>query len=399
MPHQTVAAPRRSTLREDIDGSRATVREIIQQPDVWREAFDNVESRRAALDAFVGPLLARPDLRIVLTGAGTSAFAGDIAAPALMRALHRRVDAIATTDIVSNPREHFAEDLPTLLVSFARSGNSPESLAATHLADECLNDVSHLVLTCDEQGRLYTEHSTRENSLALLMPERANDRGFAMTSSFTSMLLSCLLILRPAPAADVEALTTAATHIIESRFEQIAALAEAGHKRIVYLGAGALSGLARESALKLLELTAGQVVTYFDSALGFRHGPKAVLNDETLVIVFVSSDPYTREYDLDIADELRSSIGVDNVVVVAAGVRQEGGANWFLEGLEGLDDAFLAVAYAVVAQLVGLSFSLELGMTPDNPFPGNEVNRVVQGVIIHPLFSASDRAPKTGATS
>jgi len=115
------------------ESGAATVREILQQPDVWREALDNLLRNADALDAFLAPLLARPNLRIVLTGAGTSAFVGSIAAPALSRLLDRRVDAIATTDIVSNPRVYFAEDLPTLLVSFARSGNSPESSAATEL--------------------------------------------------------------------------------------------------------------------------------------------------------------------------------------------------------------------------------------------------------------------------
>ena len=116
-------------------GAEATIREINQQPDVWLEASRNIEDQRDSLNAFLNPLLARTDLRIVLTGAGTSAFVGSIAAPALSRLLHRRVDAIATTDIVSNPQVYFAEDVPTLLVSFARSGNSPESSAATQLAD------------------------------------------------------------------------------------------------------------------------------------------------------------------------------------------------------------------------------------------------------------------------
>jgi tagatose-6-phosphate ketose/aldose isomerase len=53
--------------------------------------------------------------------------------------------------------------------------------------------------------------------------------------------------------------------------------------------------------------------------------------------------------------------------------------------LAGIDDGYLAVAYVVVAQILALSFALEVGTTPDNPFPGGSVNRVVKGVRIHEL--------------
>jgi tagatose-6-phosphate ketose/aldose isomerase len=375
-----------------IPGAEATVREIIQQPDVWREASKNIETQRESLDEFLSPLLARADLRIVLTGAGTSAFVGSVAAPALSRLLNRRVDAVATTDIVSNPRLHFAEDVPTLLVSFARSGNSPESSAATKLADEVLTDVSHLVLTCDETGGLYLDHHDQEHSKIVLMPARANDAAFAMTSSFTSMLLSSLIIFGGENASAVESLSVAAARVLETHERRIRELADGGFERVVYLGSGPLAGLARESALKLLELTAGKVISYHDSSLGFRHGPKSVLNDKTLVFVYVSSDPYTRQYDLDIIAELRSAIPAGNVVVISSTALpvEFAGQTVVLGELEALDDAFLAVGFVVVAQLLALSFSLRLGLTPDNPFPGGDVNRVVEGVRIHPLRGAGD---------
>ncbi|MGN6744034.1 MAG: SIS domain-containing protein, partial [Amnibacterium sp.] len=126
-------------------GGEATGREIARQPDVWRELAALLAGQRAELDAFLAPLLARPDLRVVLTGAGTSAFAGGVAAATLTRHRGRRFEAVATTDIVASPLAALGEDVPTLLVSFARSGNSPESVAATRLADEVLSDVHHLV--------------------------------------------------------------------------------------------------------------------------------------------------------------------------------------------------------------------------------------------------------------
>ena len=368
-------------------GSEATIREILQQPEVWREASKNVALQRQRLDSFLAPLLARDDLRIILTGAGTSAFAGSVAAPVLARIMNRRVEAIATTDLVSNPREFLAEDVPTLLVSFARSGNSPESTAATRLADEVLSDVSHLVLTCDATGRLFADHNGRDDSLVVLMPAIANDEGFAMTSSFTSMLLSALLILAGDDAASVDALSDAASRVLATSRGAIEELAGSGFERVVFLGSGPLAGLARESALKLLELTAGKVVSYHDSSLGFRHGPKSVLTDRTLVLVYVSSDPYTRQYDLDIIAELRSAIPADNVIVVESASASADERTIVFEGLDGIEDALLAAPFVLVAQLLALSFSLRLGLTPDNPFPSGVVNRVVQGVHIHALGS------------
>ena len=369
-------------------GGEATAREISQQPAVWREVENIVTSRRDDIAAFLRPLLEHPDLRVVLTGAGTSAFAGEILAPALSRRMGRRVDAVATTDIVSNPEEYFADDRPTLMVSFARSGNSPESVAATEFADQCLSECHHLVLTCDRNGRLYEKHAQSAGSFVLLMPEATNDQGFAMTSSFTSMILAAWLILGIVADSDelVGRLATAAEGILATRQEDIMRLASSGYERIVYLGSGPLKGLAHESSLKLLELTAGEIVTYFESPLGFRHGPKSILDDRTLAVCYISGDPYTRKYDLDLLAELKRSMRPGSVIAV--GATDAGTADpsfWLLEGLEGVEDAALALPFVVVAQLIGLCFSLALGYTPDNPFPDQEVNRVVQGVSIHPL--------------
>jgi tagatose-6-phosphate ketose/aldose isomerase len=368
----------------------ATWREINQQPAVWREVAATLSGRSAEVRAFLEPLLARPDLRIVLTGAGTSAFVGEVLGPALSRSLHRRVDAVATTDVVSNPLESFAEDLPTLLVSFARSGDSPESVTATHLAEQCLSSVHHLVVTCNPDGQLARDHGASPSSLVLLMPVASNDRGFAMTSSFTSMLLAGWLVLSgTGDDGDLVDRLAAAAEDLLGLADRVGELASRAYQRVVYLGCGPLGGLARESALKLLELSAGGVVSYFDTALGFRHGPKAVLDERTLVVVYRSNDAHTRRYDEDIAEEIRRAIGGDNVLVLAGG--DDGaaarGESWEVAGLADVNDAVLALPFAVVAQLLALRFSLELGLAPDNPFPDGQVNRVVQGVTVHPLLA------------
>lgn len=368
-------------------GAAITTREIRQQPALWREVAVAAAARRVHTEQFLTPLLRRENCRIVLTGAGSSAFVGDILAPALSRQLRSRVDAVATTDIVSNPREAFAEDVPTVLVSFARSGDSPESVAAPQLADQYLREVHHVIVTCDGQGQLYRNHQDANRSLMLLMPPQANDQGFAMTSSFTCMTLAGWLTFTQVtpPQTTIDRLVSAGERVVKDSLQTASALAARGYHRVVYIGSGALTGLAHESALKLLELTAGRTVTYFDSALGFRHGPKSVLDERTLAVVYLSNDPYTRLYDQDIAEELREAIGPDNVLLIGARRSERlGQCGGQVSDLDDSEDVLLSLPFVIYAQTLGIQFALALGSSPDNPFPSGEVNRVVQGVIIHP---------------
>ncbi|MGH2909282.1 MAG: SIS domain-containing protein [Solirubrobacteraceae bacterium] len=372
----------------DACGAGHTAAEIAQQPDLWLEIAASAGAFGDSEGGFLRSVLQRAGLRILLTGAGSSAFAGQVLAPVLARRLRRRVEAISTTAIVASPREALAEDVPTLLVSFARSGDSPESVAAIELAEQCLSECFHVIVTCNHDGRLVHGRAADDRTRVLLLPAAANDRGFAMTSSFTGMVLAGRMILDDGfDEHAVRRLADAARRVLDERTAEIAEIAARGYSRVVCLGSGALRGLAAESALKVLELTAGGVVATSESALGFRHGPKAVLDGRTLALVYVSNDPYTRRYDRDILTELRHSISAEDLVAVAAGdVDPAAGETvWPLAGLREVDDGALALPAVLHAQLIALSLSMRMGLTPDNPFPTGEVNRVVEGVTIHPL--------------
>lgn len=366
-------------------GARWTVREIMHQPAVWAEALqalgDNVGVQR-----FIAAQLAAPNLRIVLTGAGTSAFIGECLAPAIGAATGLRVEAIATTDIVSGPGLCLAEDVPTLLVSFARSGNSPESVAAVQLADRFVKDCRQLVITCNANGELAREMARRDGTKcrAVVLPDATHDRGFAMTSSFTTMLLVAARCFGIAQHADM---LTAAARRLMPQVPQQCALWVGRFERVVYLGSNELKGLAREAALKLLELSDGRIVSLHDSPLGFRHGPKTIVNGATLVVIFLSSDPYTRKYDLDLLRELRADGRAGKVLVMGAlgDDLMADGDTLDLAGAQGLTDVELAPLYILFAQWFALQQSLALGLTPDNPSVCGTVNRVVQGVTIHPV--------------
>jgi tagatose-6-phosphate ketose/aldose isomerase len=271
-------------------------------------------------------------------------------------------------------------------VSFARSGGSPESLAAFELAER-LADVHHLVVTCNPAGGLAQRARTARNALLLLLPEETHDRSFAMTSSFTCMMYAALNALRGLEAArsTLDAVVSATEHALEHEAARMRGLATAGIERVVYLGSHVLHGLARESALKLLELTDGECVAIHETPLGFRHGPKTIVNDRTLVVVFVSNDRCTRRYDLDLVAELgRDSVAARIVAVTAQGMDDLPGVEIVrIPHLAAAEDIELVFPFVALAQTHAFHASLARGLAPDSPNRAGTVNRVVQGVRIH----------------
>jgi tagatose-6-phosphate ketose/aldose isomerase len=364
-----------------------TAREICQQPESWRRTAERLRAERQRIDAFLGPILAKADCRIILSGAGTSAFVGTTLAPALSRLLGRPFEAIATTDLVTGPAQYFRRDEPTLLVSFARSGNSPESVAAIELARAGLRECYHLALSCNAEGALYELCKDDPSSLAVLMPKETNDRAFAMTSSFTSMLFAAIAVFTGIDsfAARAEPLAAVAERLIEDGNDEIRSLAQLNCSRVVYLGCNEMKGLAQEASLKLLELTDGEVLAMHESPLGVRHGPKTIVNPDTLVMLFMSADGYARKYDMDILDELVNDARAKRIIALSAPVELEAHRpeQFFIPGAERFTDLELLFPYIVFAQLYGLHHALEVGNRPDNPNASGTVNRVVQGVRIH----------------
>ncbi|SDS43462.1 SIS domain-containing protein [Actinoplanes derwentensis] len=352
--------------------SSFTRAEIEQQPAMWRATRDVVADRRIEIG---------PGTRVVLTGAGTSAYAGELLAPELSRILVRPIEAIATTDIVADPATVTIGDRPLLLVSFARSGNSPESLAAVALAPH----ARHLIITCNADGELARRYRAADNADVIVLPPETNDRGFAMTSSFTSMILAAYLLLAGSSPTAVDDLAASAESVLAAAGTITEAVTALRPDRIVYLGSGGLKGLAHEAALKCLELTAGDIPALGESTLAFRHGPKSVLTPQTLAIVFASGDAYRRAYDLDLVRELTVTLGPERVIVISSTPPEAAATHWPVPRPDGLPDVLWALAAVIPAQLTALTCSLNLGHTPDNPFPGGEVNRVVQGVTIHPF--------------
>lgn len=352
-----------------------TAKEIQQQPDIWREAAINVNNERVELSQWLTPILTKNNVRIILTGAGTSAYVGDAIAPHLSEQLGRVVEAISTTNIVSSPKQYLLKNVPTLLVSYGRSGSSPESVAAVNLVSTLVDECYHLILTCNPDGELAQCAKGKENFYSLLMPESSLDQSFAMTSSFTSMLVSTIAIFQQ-DDGQLEIAAQWAENLMNNCVEQIKEKALRPTQRLVFLGAGGLEGIAREAALKVLELTAGQVLSCCESPLGFRHGPKSLIDSSTEVVLLSSNDTYTRQYDQDLLLELQR----DNQALAITTLTR----NTFQHPSE-LDDVWAGLPYIVYCQLLAFFKSMHANLTPDNPCPTGEVNRVVQGVTIYPL--------------
>jgi tagatose-6-phosphate ketose/aldose isomerase len=367
-------------------GALWTAREIEQQPQMLQRTHSQLAGLHAELQKFIAPVADNPLARVILTGAGTSAYIGQCLATVLDRQLAARVDAVPTTDIVSCPHLHLDAGQPLLLVSFGRSGNSPESIQAVTLAESLVKDVRHLVVTCNRDGALTT--ARLRQAMTLVLPEETHDVSFAMTSSFSCMMYATLVAFSKPGAYDgrIGAIAQSMRRVIQDTHHVAQELARGQYERVVYLGSGPFQGLAREATLKLGELTNGAIATCFDTPLGFRHGPKTFINPRTLVIAFVSNDSLTRKYDHDLLDELRRDGRAARVIELTARPRNDVARDTLhVPGMAEAADVELLWPYVAIAQLYAFHQSRTLGLSPDNPNKEGTVNRVVQGVRLYPL--------------
>ena len=371
-------------------GGQYTAQEIAQQPAVWEQLAATLEQVHPQLDVFLDDWLRESGHRVIFTGAGSSGFIAEMVADQINAQWPVDVRAVHTTSLLTHPSLYLERDRPTLLVSFARSGSSPESTAAVDLVREQVTTSRFLDITCNADGELARRGRDRADTFTLLMPEASCDRAFAMTSSLSCMMLAALCVFDTAPwPPRIQRVRTLADHgrdALAAWEERVAALAQSAYTRVIYLGSGPFEALARECALKLLELTAGRVLALANTPLGFRHGPKSTLDRETLVVVLRSSQPLARRYEQDLLDELRREGVAGRVVSVGPrDVQQtrDNEAGDFTIAAPDLPDAWLAPLWLTMAQRYALQRSAALGFTPDNPFPDGTVNRVVQGVTIH----------------
>ena len=351
-----------------------TLAEILQQPSTWRDTA-------ARLDAHADFFAAQCESvdAIVLTGSGSSYYLCEGLAPTLQAALGRPVTAVPAGSLLTHWRGLLPPG-PTLLVSFARSGDSPESAAVVDTLLAEAPECRHLFVTCNAEGRLATHY--RDRAATWLLDPRTNDRSLVMTSSYSNLLLSGLALAGQPLAARAERAAAAAERVVAGAGDALARYVEADIGSILYLGSGARVGSAHESALKLLEMTGGRVRTHVETYLGLRHGPMSALRHDTRVVAFLSADPAVRGYEDDLLRELsRKGLGLQRVLVGANPERSRCSDDDLAIDVD-VDDAIAPLTDAVIGQLLGLFRCLAFGLHPDEPSQG-VITRVVERFAIH----------------
>ena len=363
-------------------GWRYTLTEIFQQPELWRRTAELAASLACQrLDQI------RRNQLVVLTGSGSSHFVGECIAPAIQRRTGRATLALGSGELLLARRDLLPPQRPLLLVSFARSGNSPESGA---LIDSCLEQepaVEHLVVTCNPTGNVaqrWGAGGERRVSVEVLDP-RTCDKSLVMTSSFTNLALAGLALgYADSPKSylrHAETLVRVGLDLLDGWPERLESLARKPFARMIALGSGGQFGAARESALKMLEMTDGRVSTQAESWLGFRHGPMCAFGQDCLLVLFFSREQARRAYQLDVLREIRDKGLGGTVLAIGREIPRELLSDGDLlvdpQGLTELPDEWAAVAATVVGQLLGFFRCLEEGLQPDLPAGSGAISRVV----------------------
>jgi tagatose-6-phosphate ketose/aldose isomerase len=346
-----------------------TLPEILQQPILWPNTVGRVRAASERLN--LAQRLAR--VCVLLTGAGSSAYAAAAVAPAWPCAT-----AVPTTDLLLDAERYLVD--VRAVISLARSGDSPESAAVVKRARALNPQILQLAITCNDESSLA---QSGLDGLVVLDP-RTNDRSLVMTGSFSNLVLAGLSLAQPYAAAEsADRASERARALLPEIEKQCQRIAAQAGDRIAVLSSSPLLGWGKEAGLKILEMTAGRFPVVSETYLGLRHGPMSFLRPDTLVLCLLSSDPTRRLYELDLIKELRAK-----KLGYLAGIT----------GPHGVDENFDEVVPAVlpdaaddlrtpfeilIPQLLGYHLSVGAGLNPDNPSPDGVINRVVQGVRIH----------------
>lgn len=367
-----------------------TAKEITQQPQTWLKTLTLIKSQQTQLHAFLNQCGNLGSFDIVLMGAGTSEYIGNSLEQYLNQISQFSCRSVASTDMILNPKRFVNPKKNTLFISYGRSGNSPESVGSVQAANAATDHAYHLFITCNKDGALAKMAKTTERTYAIELPEETNDLGFAMTSSFTNMLLATVLCFNLNHLDKYEDMIKQLAYAVESDFSKNAEyishmIDEYKFERIIYLGSHCMKGYAQESALKVLELTKGSVATLFDTLTGFRHGPKSFIDDKSMIVIYLNDDELTRKYEIDLINELKSQQKGYKILVIS---HQETDCltdyNIHCK-YNDLPMELVGLKMIVLAHMIGFFKSISLGITVDNPCPTGEVNRVVTGVTIYPV--------------
>ncbi len=367
-----------------------TPQEICQQPDTWTNTFLRVAEHREKLRRFLAPLLAASPT-VYLVGAGSSDYVGRALTSVLRKSWNCEVMAVPSTELITNMASHLLPERPYLWVSFSRSGDSSESVGVLAKAFREYPQVRHLVVSCNGSGKMSQMCAHAENALALVLDDAVNDRGLAMTSSFTNLVVAGQCLANLERLADyrltLDALADMGRRMLPQSAQVAHCVSQMHCRKAVFVGSGALAAAATECALKTVELTAGSICTMAESTMGLRHGPMSAMDGSTLFVSFLSSGERRFQYELDLLEEIQAkALGRVRVVVAPAPcerLRKLCDHVIVLDAPAGFPDDYRTPVDVIFGQLFGLFSSLNAGLQPDHPSPDGTIARVVSHVKIH----------------
>jgi tagatose-6-phosphate ketose/aldose isomerase len=371
-----------------------TLREILQQPQTWRRTYQKVVESAHSIEEFlskagVGAEQSKP-LNVLLVGAGTSDYIGKSVCALLQKEWNCNVQAVPSTDLLTNLEDHIRADSDYLWISFSRSGDSSEGVAVLDQALATYPRINHFIVTCNQNGRM-ARFGERANVFSFVLDDEVNDRGLAMTSSFTNMVIVAQALAHyrtlETYGSIVDKLAISGSAFLPAAVSLCERIVDEQFSRVCFLGTGPLKGAAIESGLKVVELTGGRVLGLTESFLGLRHGPLSAIDRDTLVVGFLSGDPRRRSFELDLLREICDKKLTEKRLVVTP-FALETGLDSFekrlsLDLTEAIPDLYLPPLFVLVGQLLGLSASLREGLRPDDPSPHGAITRVVSHVTIH----------------
>jgi len=372
-------------IDSDDPGVEYTPGEIFQQPWTWWNTSQRISAARDELADFLtearlfdGNPLNRPT--IIFSGAGTSDYVGKSVCSLLQKELQTEVKNIPSTDTTISPGHRLLQHKNYIIVHIARSGNSPESEATINYYLRAMPDnVKHIIITCNKNGILAQygkEHP--DKCFTLVLDESTDDEGLAMTSSCTSMEVASLAL---AHANDMEnyqeivaQLCAAGEHVLDEHADKLySILEEKSIKRGFYLGTDNHEGTATECALKMQELTQGRLITKPETYLAFRHGPISAVDENSVVVFFLDSDPFKKAYEVDVIEKVTNECQPAESVLVCDNPPDELKDSGMVildfnpDGKLSIPDDYRAPLYTIVGQMLGLFASVSLGMSPDKP--------------------------------
>jgi tagatose-6-phosphate ketose/aldose isomerase len=383
-----------STAERESLGLAHTLSEILQQPQTWRRTYQKFIRSSRVIEEFLtstglGAGGSIP-LNVLLVGAGTSDYIGKCVRGLLQKEWNCNVQAVPSTDLLTNMEDHILTDSDYLLISFSRSGDSSEGVAVLEQALARYPRIKHFIITCNQNGRM-ARLGERSNVFSFVLDDEVNDRGLAMTSSFSNMVIVAQALAHYRTLATygsiLDNLATSGSMVLPVAMSLCERMVEEKFSRVCFLGTGPLKGAAIESGLKVVELTGGRVLGLTESFLGLRHGPLSAVDRDTLVVGFLSADHRRRAFELDLLQEICDKKLTEKCLVVTPSAPINGLDSFAnrlnLELPEGVSDLYLPLLFVLVGQLLGLFASIREGLRPDEPSPHGAISRVVSHVTIH----------------